>query len=470
MRLARSLRGRVALAALAAAAVVVAMAGTALIATAGKDERRDLDQQLERRARGFGPGPPGLGARFGGSEQLLAGSDEFVRLIRDGEVVLEFGGGPEGGELPLPDKTGFDTVEVDGESWRTFTEGPPGPPPGAPGDGDGPPGGRESGRVQVATSLGPLESRVASRRRAIVLVGLGALAAAGGLGLAFGGVALRPLARLREAAARVGSTRDLDARVPPGAGPEEVEALAQSINEMLARLEESSQATEAALEASRRFSAGAGHELRTPLTSMSANLAALARNPDMPEADRQRALDGLRSELDRLTGVLDALQELARGDSGRVGTLEEVDLAEVADAAAASARTRHPGLELSVGEANGAVPLTGSPAGLRLILDNLLENAAVHGGHHAELAVEARDGVAVVTVDDDGPGIRSDERERVLERFTRGSRPSGQGSGLGLAIVHQQASLHGGNVRISESPLGGARVTIELGGRDRGEA
>ena len=141
MRVARSLRGRVALAALSAAALVVVIAGAALIATAGKDERRDLDQQLERRAHGFGgPGPPGgrpqlrpdrgeqpAGPGLGPppDERFSSGSDELVRLFRDGSLSLQFGEGPTSGELPLPDGDGFETVSAGGQNWRTFTESRP---------------------------------------------------------------------------------------------------------------------------------------------------------------------------------------------------------------------------------------------------------------------------------------------------------------------------------------------------------
>jgi two-component system, OmpR family, sensor histidine kinase PrrB len=458
----KSLRARVALAAVAAAAIVVAIASGVLIATAGRDDRRDLDRQLEQSARGLlrppppgRPGAPGEPPPFPGfgegipEGRLFAppGSDYF-RVVRAGEVVAELGDAPQEGELPVPDEPGFETVELDGESWRVFT-----PPERA---------GPFGVQIQAASSLEPIDDRVANRRRLIVLLGLGGLAVAGGLGLAFGGVALRPLGRLRTAAAGVGSTGDLSTRVPVE-GPEEVEALAQSLNSMLAKLQTEVSRTEAALEASRRFAADAGHELRTPLTSMSANLDAMVRNPDLATDERRAALEGVRSELARFSGVLDALQDLARGDAGVGQPPEEVDLAELAEASAASLRWRHPRLELEFPHADGPVPYTGSPAGLRLVLDNLLENAAVHGSSRASLRIERHGHGARLIVDDDGPGIPEDEREKVFGRFERGRSPGGQGSGLGLAIVAQQAARHGGSVRVSDSPLGGARFEVDLG-------
>jgi signal transduction histidine kinase len=448
----------VALAAVAASAIVVVVAGAVLIATAGRDERRDLDRRLENEARGLagprallglpgGLGPPGAPAAPPSGEDQIIGSGRVVRVVRRGRTITEVGELPGTSQLPTPDEPGFKTVDLDGQSWRVYTA-------------TGPPG--LDVAVQIAASLEPIERRARAQRRATVLLGIAALALSGGLGWAFGGIALRPLARLRSAASGVGSDEDLSARVPRGAGPEEVDALADSLNDMLARLERSSGETRSALEASRRFAADAGHELRTPLMSLRANVDALARNPDVPAEERARVLADVRSELAHLSGVLDALQELARGDAGVTERFTTVDLAELADAAVDSLRTRRPGTRVEVEAPGGGVAITGSAAGLRLVLDNLLENAIRHGGSRVRLAVEQVDGGGRVVVDDDGPGVPEQERRRVFERFS--SHGLGGGSGLGLAIVDQQARLHGGGARAEASPLGGARFVVDLPG------
>ena len=452
MRFPRSLRARVALAAVAAAAIVVTAAGSVLFATAGRDERRDLDRQLAGQARMLaGPGPvprgipiPGPGGQPPGEGAIL-GSGRVVRFVRNGRTVRELGDLPGDSELPAPREPGFSTVDLDGQSWRVYT---------AP----GPPGLRVS--VQIASSLESIERRARGRRRATLLLGLAALALSGALGWAFGGIALRPLARLRSAAAGVGSDQDLSARVPRGSGPEEVDALADSLNAMLARLERSSGETRSALDASRRFAADAGHELRTPLMSLRANVDALSRNPDVSAEDRERLLADVRSELARLTGVLDALQELARGDAGVTERFATVDLAELADAAVDSFRTRWPGFRVEVEAPEGGVALTGSAAGLRLVLDNLLENACRHGGSRVRIEVQQANNGGRVVVDDDGPGVPKERRDAVFDRFARAG-PAG-GSGLGLAIVAQQAHLHRGRALVEDSPLGGARFVVEL--------
>ncbi len=117
----------------------------------------------------------------------------------------------------------------------------------------------------------------------------------------------------------------------------------------------------------------------------------------------------------------------------------------------------------------GDAVVQGWSEGLRVMLDNLLRNAATHGRPPADagrppavaLTVEATPAAVTLHVDDNGPGIPREERERVFERFTRGATAA-PGSGLGLALVAQQAALHGGTVAVSESPDGGARVTVML--------
>lgn len=310
----------------------------------------------------------------------------------------------------------------------------------------------------------------------LALVSLTVLVLVGAAGFWLGGVALRPLADLRAAAERVASTRDLATRLPHGDGPEEVDALADSLNAMLERLQRSTAQTEATLEASRRFAAEAGHELRTPLTSMSMNLEVLARSANL-SAENRHIMSDVRREQGRLAALLEGLQRLARGDAAEAVPRERLNLADVVDAAVVNARARYPGSTITFTSPD-EVPVDGWPDGLRLLTDNLLDNALRHGrpGGRVEvsLAVDGRaaarqrekagepTGMAYLTVDDDGPGIAPDERQRVFERFARGSGARAPGSGLGLALVAQQATVHGGDARIETAPLGGARVTVRL--------
>lgn len=322
----------------------------------------------------------------------------------------------------------------------------PGAPAGDPAgfDGDGPP---------------PFVRSLALR---LGLVSLGVLGLVGAVGLQLGGAALRPLAALRSAAGRVASTRDLATRLPHDRGPEEVDALAASLNAMLARLQQSTAETEAALEASRRFAADAGHELRTPLTSMRTNLDVLAHSANLSD-DEQRILTDVAREQHRLLALLDGLQQLARGDAAEAVAREHVDLADTVEAAVASAGARHATATITVAGPH-EVAVNGWPDGLRLLVDNLLDNALRHGRPNGRVDVSlADDGPMVrLTIDDDGPGIPARERQQVFARFARGSAARASGSGLGLALVAQQAAAHRGHAVIEDSPLGGTRVTVRL--------
>lgn len=408
----RSLRGRVALAAVAATAVALLLVSAVVVATLLRDERAVIGDRLREQMAQAGAADRQPGVRFR-------------------------------------------------------------PPTGDPDDTFGPFGRRFGGRF--GARLGPLRAtpmtgEVGTR---LLVVGVAALGVVGAASWSLSGLALRPLGRLRAAAERVASTRDLGTRLPADEAAAEVAGLAASLNAMLARLEQSAGRTETALEANRRFVADAGHELRTPLTSITANLDVLDA-PALDPGERSRVIADLRRESARLVALLDALQALARGDSSAI-TRERLDVADVVDAAVAAARARHPGRTVGFVDP-GAVPLDGWPQGLRLAVDNLVENALRHGRDEVRVAVSslagaAGDGVtprAAVVVDDDGPGIPVADRARVLERFTRGATTA-PGSGLGLALVAQQAQLHGGAVRIEDGPLGGARVTLTVAGMEPGD-
>ena len=346
-------------------------------------------------------------------------------------------------------------------------------------DGDGPPWLQESqGEVDGRPGFGGFDDFdgdgpppfVRALARRLALVGVGVLVLVAAAGLALGGWALRPLESLRSAAERVVSTKDLSTRLPQGRGPDEVDALAGSLNAMLERLDASIARTEATLEASRRFAADAGHELRTPLTSIQANLEVLARSEGLSADERSITADVIREQR-RLVALLDGLQRLARGDAAEAVPREHLDLAELVDAAAANASARHDGAEITFSGPD-ELPLDGWADGLRLLVDNLIDNALRHGAAPVHVQLGRDDGMVRLTVDDSGRGVPPEERQRVFERFARGRDVAAPGSGLGLALVAQQAAVHGGTATIEQAPGGGARVVVTLAptaGSDRGD-
>ena len=461
-----------AVAATAAVALVLIAGGIATVATFADRERSSFDRELEHRAQGpagraarpapgpgsfeeappspespegDGPGPPGL----------LAESGTFVRVVGDDQVLRAVGDVPDEG-LPTRSEPGFTTVDAGGGEWRILTIEVQLPLAF---------GSSSERLIQFGADAGPLEARIDSMQRRVALI------SALGIGLTvifaslLAGPALAPLSRLRRSVAGVTTTRDLSRRLPERDAGREVDELAHGVNEMLARLESSSSETERALEATRRFAGDVGHEVRTPLTSMRANLDAVRRNPSMPEAERRAILDDVAREQEDLVAVLDALQALARGDAAAALPREPVDMAEVVDSAVEAARRRHPVAHLELSAAEGEHPITGWPDGLRLLIDNLIENAIRHGGTRVTVGLERDDGTLLLTVADDGPGVPVGERERIFERFTRGVQAGGSpGSGLGLALVAQQAQLQGGDVTVGDSAAGGALFSVRLPG------
>ena len=299
----------------------------------------------------------------------------------------------------------------------------------------------------------------------MLLLGLSALALTALAAWGLTTLAVRPLARLRGGAARIRGAEDLSTPLADDSGaPDEVRQLAGALNAMLARLGESSAQTERALEATRRFAADAGHELRTPLTALRAQLDTLARNPDLPLEQRNALVSDMTAEQDRMVHLLEGLQALARGEAAESLPREPVELGDVLDAAVHGARKRHPGVQYELAGRVDEGTVDGWEGGLRLLVDNLLDNAALHGRENGSVAVglERADGQLVVRVEDDGPGIPPDQRERLLEPFARGADAGPNGTGLGLAIVAQQAALHGGELRLGDSSRGGLGVEVRL--------
>ena len=452
----RSLRGRLTLGVALVVAVLLLAAGAVASHYVASSERAALDDRLERTAElsrvtalaTIQEGLPDPDRRL---DDVLSASGTSLRLTLGGRVVLDTGA-PPAARPRL--RRGLQTFESGGKRYRAYVTALRDPGLGG------------LARLQVVSALAPLEHRQARLEHRLLALGLIALVAAGvGVWLA-ADLVLRPLRRLRTVASSVAEDEDLDRRVPPG-GSTELRSLAASFNAMLARLGRSAADRERALAATRRFTADAGHELRTPLTSVQATLSTLERHLDLPPERRAEMLGDALAEQARLVELLDGLQALARGDAGPL-ELTEVDLAEVVDAAAAAARERHPGVRLSAQLPDAPVAMRGWEPGLRLLADNLVENAVRHGRAGGEIRVTldparaGEDGGALLTVDDDGPGIPDADRARIFAPFARLESTNGEGSGLGLALVEQQVRHHGARIDVGESPLGGARFSVRF--------
>jgi signal transduction histidine kinase len=238
---------------------------------------------------------------------------------------------------------------------------------------------------------------------------------------------------------------------------------------MLRELDAARSETEQMMQLQREFVADASHELRTPLTSILANLELLQERfaSESGTEDAQEAVGSALRSSKRMSRLVSDLLLLARADAGRTGARHEVDLADVASAALAEVRPVADGHRLTISEA-GPVPVQANEDELHRLAVNLLDNGLRHtpDGSEIKVAVERRNGDAVLEVSDDGPGIPAGMESQIFSRFVRGSGPADisgdSGTGLGLAIVKAVATSHGGDVEAGPSPTGGARFTVTL--------
>ncbi len=300
-----------------------------------------------------------------------------------------------------------------------------------------------------------------ARVRVILLLGVvgGTVLALLG-GLATAARAMRPIKQLTAAAREIERTRDPTLRVPQPEAEDEVAELARTVEGMLGSLDAARSDTHAALERQREFVADASHELRTPLTSLLANLELLAEELDGEQADTAQA--ALRSAR-RMRRLVGDLLLLARADARRSQSRGPTDLADVLLEAASELGPMAEDHELSIDAQPAVVP--GARDDLHRLTLNLIENAARHTppGTHIRASTAVENGTAILTVEDDGPGVPPELGKRVFERFVRGAGTGTRGSGLGLAIVRAVAESHGGSVALEQPEVGhGARFVIKI--------
>jgi two-component system OmpR family sensor kinase len=312
-------------------------------------------------------------------------------------------------------------------------------------------------RFGVGEPTEPIERAEHTVQRAFLLAGtLGMLGALLG-GLLVASRIAAPLRRLARVAQQV-DAGDLSPRMELGGRHDEVRVLAQSFDQMLARLED-------AFARQSAFMADASHELRTPLTILSGQLEVLAMD-EHPDAGEVRRVERVaRAEIDRMKRLVEDLMLLAHaGDEGFLRPAP-IDLREFLDAILEGLRpTVDRRLEL------GPVPalvLEADPDRLTQAVRNLLRNAVVQTEPEGlvRLSASERGERVRLVVDDDGPGVPEAERDRIFDRFARLDAARGRdrgGAGLGLSIVRAIAQAHGGTVRAERSPEGGARFVLDL--------
>ncbi len=264
------------------------------------------------------------------------------------------------------------------------------------------------------------------------------------------GRALRPV-RAITARTQVISASNLNDRVPVPRSHDEVHELATTMNDMLARLDDSHRQQ-------RQFVADASHELRSPVAASRVQLEVGLANPEA--TDWTQTATAVLTEQRHLGRLVDDLLALGRLDEGGVGCTADVDLDEVVTRESARTQT----VPVVVDHCD-PIRLVGNEQLLTRLVRNLIDNAARHTATDVHVALRRNGQTATLDVDDNGPGVPPADRDRIFQRFTRIDEARGRtdgGAGLGLAIARQVARAHGGEVRCDDAPTGGARFSVTL--------
>jgi signal transduction histidine kinase len=302
----------------------------------------------------------------------------------------------------------------------------------------------------------PLDSLASTldRLRIILVVGTAAVAVSGALlGIWSTRRALRPLGVAGVAAERLASGQ-LDARVPPDRDPD-LNRLADAFNDMADALTER-------IEREHRFVSDVSHELRTPVATIRAATDVLARRRGELSERGQYALDLLSSEVDEFDQLVVDLLEISRLESSGEPPVADDDIV-LPDVLRRVARQHgHPDLTITMHWSRLTSPIRTDKRHLERVVGNFIRNADVHAGGPVELwGARGGPGLVEIGVDDNGPGVPPELRDRIFERFARGDEARQRpGSGLGMSIAAEHARMLGGSIRVEDRPGGGARFVL----------
>ncbi len=432
-----SLRGRLLWSLLATIVAAALIQGVVSYRTALEETHRIFDYNMQQMALSLRSGMP-LSDRGSGEDPDAFGSFDFAVQVwtQDGLLVFR---SSRALELPHRAVLGFSDIRAGNGEYRVYSM-------------------RTSTRViQVAQDLDV--RRHMAGELALRTIGPIALMVPLLMLVTWWVVtrSLAPVARVRQqVASRVAD--DLSAVNEAGL-PDEVRPLVRELNLLLGRVA-------AAFEAQRNFVADAAHELRSPLAALSLQVQNLRRAPD--DTARHHAVERLAAGVERAMRLVEQLLVLARQEAlvASAEPRQGVDLVELARQAIIdiAPRARSRDLDLGIAGQPGATTVTGHREALGILLRNLLENAVKYTPRGGAVDVSIEPG-GVVAVEDSGPGIAAELRERVLARFDRSglAASSAAGSGLGLAIVKAIADRHGARLELGRSGrLGGLRAAVHF--------
>jgi heavy metal sensor kinase len=312
----------------------------------------------------------------------------------------------------------------------------------------------------VATSLARSEHAIRNLLVALLVAGAVGLVLAAGSGWWLARRALQPVARMTEEAGLIGAGRGPTERIQVPKAADELARLAETLNGMLARLEQ-------AVTQQRRFVADVSHELRTPLTVMRSEID-VSLASDALSGDARSVLESTREEAQRMTGIVENLLTLARIDEEELHLIRRpCDLRELAEATARELGPIAGQRGVTIRLTGNRGPVEADPERLEQVIRNLLDNAIRYSprGGTVSITVANHHGQVELAVRDEGPGIEPPELEHVFERFYRGNPsrpPAGEGSGLGLAICREIAEAHGGGMSATSTVGHGSTFRLRL--------
>src|SRR4051794_35993450 len=302
--------------------------------------------------------------------------------------------------------------------------------------------------VVAGTTLKDRERANESLVRALLIGVPVALLLATAAAITLIGFALRPVEQMRRRATTI-SAGEADARLPLPEAQDEIRRLGETLNEMLARLQN-------AFARERAFVADASHELRTPLAILKAELE-LASRGERTNDELEAAVRSAAEEVDRLTRLAEDLLVLARADESGIPvhplpqSLEPL-VRQVADRFSGRAGEQQRAIQLELSDDLEA-PVDSER--IRQALANLVDNALAHGDGDVRLSTRQVNGGVELHVEDEGPGFPNEFLAHAFERFTRGDASRGRGgTGLGLAIVDAIARGHGGSAHARNTGSG----------------
>ncbi len=429
--------------------------------TQGSDQDRVLSRRAAEAVAAVHAAPGGMRLSLAAAEDLRGHSDVFVEVLDPSGTPLS-STARIGDAAPLVPMDVLSqatqkgsvlaTVDESGIPVRISIRPWPGPDLGL------------GGFVVAGQPISVQATNLNGLRAFLIISAIPALLAALGASWLVTGRALRPLKAVADTAQAIGRTRDLKQRLPQREGKDEISRLSQSFNQMLSQLQQAHLQLAAALEAQRRFVADASHELRTPLTTIRGNAGLLAFGPGVTDEVRAAAARDIASESDRMSRLVEHLLTLAQADAGQDLQLAPLALRPILESVCRQAQVGHPDRQFRCMGLTD-VQVAGDEDALTQLLWILVDNAVkfTKDGGQIEIGLVQQNGMAQLTVADDGIGMPPADLERIFDRFYRvDPSRSGAGAGIGLSIGRWIAGQHQGTVTARNNDGPGSTFIVQL--------